>query len=108
MIKIYPPIGICSITEVFLCFPPPNEIDYVIMIKNFLNPKGHQNPISASKAMAILLKGWILSIGGVVSGRVCACSLHSRLVSQNCKPFSEPIFPALCTMAKLGHTRHPF
>ena len=28
------------------------------MIKNFLNPKGHQNPFSVSKGTAILLKGW--------------------------------------------------
>jgi hypothetical protein len=34
------------------------------VIKNFLNPKGHQNPINGSKVMAILLKGWILPIGG--------------------------------------------
>ena len=33
-------------------------IDYVIVIKNFINPKGHQNHISVSKVMAILLKGW--------------------------------------------------
>ena len=29
---------------------------------------------------AIMLNGWILPIGGVASGRVCACSLCSRLV----------------------------
>ena len=57
------------------------KIDYVIVIKNFLNPKGHQHPISGLKVMAILLKGWILPIGGVASGRVCACSLCSRLVT---------------------------
>ena len=34
------------------------------MIKTFLNPEGHQNPISGSKVTAILLKGWILPIGG--------------------------------------------
>ena len=28
------------------------------MIKNFLNPEGHKNPISGTKLMAILLKGW--------------------------------------------------
>ena len=56
------------------------KIDYVIMIKNFLNLEGHQNPISGSTVKAILLKGWILPIGGVASGRVCACSLHGRLV----------------------------
>ena len=33
------------------------EIDYVIVIKSFLNPEGHQNPISGSKVMAVLLKG---------------------------------------------------
>ena len=30
--------------------------------------------------MAFLVKGSILPIGGVVLGRVCACSLRSRLV----------------------------
>ena len=33
------------------------EMDCVIMIKNFLNPKGHQNHISGSKVTAILVKG---------------------------------------------------
>ena len=56
------------------------KIDYVIVIKTFLNPEGHQNPISGSKVTAILVKGWILPIGGASSGRVCACSLRSRLV----------------------------
>ena len=40
------------------------KIDYVIVIKNFLYPEGHKNPISDSKVTAILLKGWILPIGG--------------------------------------------
>ena len=44
------------------------------VIKNFLNPKGHQNPISGSKVKAILLKGLILPIGGVASERVCTQS----------------------------------
>ena len=56
------------------------KIDYVIVIKNLLNPEGHQNPISELKVTAILLKGWNLPIGGASSGRVCACSLRSRLV----------------------------
>ena len=42
------------------------KIDHVIGIKNFLNPKGHQNRITGSKVTAILLKGWILPIGGAV------------------------------------------
>ena len=35
---------------------------------------------------AILLNGWILSTGGLASGKVCVCSLHSRLVFF-CKQF---------------------
>ena len=53
------------------------EIEYVIVIKNCLNPEGHHSPISDSKVTAILLKGWIWPIGEVALGRVCACSLHS-------------------------------
>ena len=34
------------------------------MIKNFLNPEGHQNTINGSKVTAILLRGWILPIRG--------------------------------------------
>ena len=30
--------------------------------------------------MTILLNGWILPTRGAASGRVCACSLHSKLV----------------------------
>ena len=40
------------------------EIDLVIVIWNFVNSKGHQNRIRSSKVTAILLKGWILPIGG--------------------------------------------
>ena len=50
------------------------------MIKNFLNPKGHQNPISGSKVRANLLKGWISPIGGASAGEGPPCSLRSRLV----------------------------
>ena len=44
------------------------RIDYVVVVKNFLNPKGHQNPISGSKVTAILLKRRILPIGGASAG----------------------------------------
>ena len=40
------------------------KIDYVIVIKNFLNLEGHQHPIIGSKVTAILLKGWTSPIGG--------------------------------------------
>ena len=56
------------------------KIDYVIVMKTFLNPEGHKNRTRGSKVTAILLKGWILLIGGVALGRVFACSLRSRLV----------------------------
>ena len=56
------------------------KIDYVITIKNFLNPEGHQNPFSGSKVTAILLKGWIRPIGGASAGEGLPCSLRSRLV----------------------------
>ena len=32
------------------------------------------------RGSAILLEGWTWPIDGFASGRVCACSLHSRLV----------------------------
>ena len=51
-----------------------------MVIKNFPNPEGHQNLISGSKVTAILMKGWILPIGVVALGRVCAYNLRSRLV----------------------------
>ena len=54
-------------------------IDYVIVIKTFVNPEGHQNTISGSKVMAILLKALIFPTGGVASGRVRVWSLRSRL-----------------------------
>ena len=44
------------------------KIDYVIVIQNYLNPAGHQNPISGSKVTAILLNRWILPIGGASAG----------------------------------------
>ena len=39
-------------------------MDYIIVIKNFLNPEGHQNPIIGLKVIVILLKRRILPIGG--------------------------------------------
>ena len=44
------------------------KIDYVIVNKSSLNPKGHFNPMSGSKVTAIVLKGWILPIGEASSG----------------------------------------
>ena len=58
------------------------------MIKNILYLEGHQNPISGSKVMTILLKGRILPIGGASEGEGLrlqpaqqACLLLFRLPS---------------------------
>ena len=46
-------------------------IQYVTQVRDILHFKGHQNHIIGSKITAILLKGLILPIGEVISGRVC-------------------------------------
>jgi hypothetical protein len=50
------------------------------VIKNFLNPEEHQNHNSGSKVTVILLKRWILPIGGASAGEGLPCSLRSRLI----------------------------
>ena len=65
-----------------------NKIDYVIVIKTFLNPEGHQNLISCSKVMAILLKGLILPICRVASG------IKNMLILNYRKHKIFPIFQA--------------
>ena len=50
-----------------------------------LYPNRSKNCICCSKIKAILLKWWILAIGGVALGRVCACSLHSMFVLKQTK-----------------------
>ena len=48
-----------------------HKINYVTIFQ-ILNLEGHSNHITGSKVMAILLNGWILPVGGVASGSVCA------------------------------------
>ena len=57
-----------------------HKIDYVLTFWENLNLVGHLNRFMGSKVTAILVKGGISPRGGVASGRVCACSLRSRLV----------------------------
>ena len=57
-----------------------HKIDYIIKVKEILNLEVNLNCIIGSKVTVVLLKGLILPIGGVALGRVCACSLLSRLV----------------------------
>ena len=60
--------------------------NYVIVINIFLNLEWHQNPISGSKATAILLKGGFCLLVELLRGRVCVCSLRSSLVSNDSFP----------------------
>ena len=70
-----------------------HRIDYVIVIKTFLNPKDHPNPINGSKVTAILLKGWILPVGGAsaVKGLRLTGGLP-RLVSLNEETISSSLY----------------
>ena len=60
------------------------KIDNVTQVYDILNPEGHQNSITGSKVTAILVKWYILPIGGVASERVralpaaCAAGLFYR------------------------------
>ena len=57
-------------------------VDTVVTVVTveILNFKGHQNCIFSSKVTLTLPNWSIEPIGGVASGRVCVCSLRSRLV----------------------------
>ena len=56
------------------------KIDYVVKFSEILNLEGHQNCMTGSRVTVILLNRWTLPIGEAASGRVCVCSLRSRLV----------------------------
>ena len=58
-----------------------HNIDNVTILGHF-NLEGDPNCNSGATVMAIFQNGWILPIGGVALGRVCACSLRSRIVSK--------------------------
>ena len=59
-----------------------HKTNYIDILKEILNPEGHQNHCIGSKVTAILLNGGILPTGGASSGRVCSCSLRSKIVSK--------------------------
>ena len=67
------------------------KIDYVIVIRSFLNPEGHQNPRNGSKVTAILLKGWILPVGGASAVEGLQSTGLPRLVF-----FFLQFFPLIC------------
>ena len=56
MLRIYPPIGICSITEAFLCLPPPTvvgeaDFDEVVL-------PGRLGMIGEGAALARKIRQW--------------------------------------------------
>ena len=57
-----------------------HKIEYASILLEILNLERHLNRFVGSKVAAILMNGRILPSGGVVLGRVCVCSLRSRLV----------------------------
>ena len=66
-----------------------HKIDYVTIIREILNLKGHQNHITGSRVTAILLNGWNLPIGGA--------SAVEGLGSTGPQPssFTDPVWPGL-------------
>ena len=58
-----------------------HEINYVGKFYDIINLEGQHNRITGSRAMAILLKGELLPIGGVASGSsapaACAAGLFN-------------------------------
>ena len=57
-----------------------HKIDYFSNFMEILNLKGHLSCFIGSKVTVILVNGGILPSDEVASGRVCVCSLRSRLV----------------------------
>ena len=72
MSEAFPPIALRRRhTQTVIDSSSSYEIDYVIVIKTFLNPEGHQNRISGSNVTAILLKGGFCLLVELHRWRVC-------------------------------------
>ena len=70
-------------------------------IDKIINLEGHLNHCSGSKVTAIiLLKGWILPIGGASAGEGLPCSLRSRLVYR--------VVELVWGLLSMGHTPSSF
>ena len=81
------------------------KIDYIIVIKNFLNPEGHQNPFNGSKVTAILLKGqiwWSFSGGGSAINGATPSSLFYILTSVSTTP--SKVVKIGASSQKIPHT----
>ena len=68
-----------------------HKIDYFRKFEEIPIFEGHSNYITGLRVTAFLLKGEILPIVGVALGRVCACSLRSRLVYTHLAFVPSPI-----------------
>ena len=60
-----------------------HRTNYIEIFSEILNLEGHQNRYIGLKVKAIFLNGWSLPTGGASSGRVCVCSLCSRVLYIN-------------------------
>ena len=65
----------------------PVITDYVIVIKNFLNPEGHQIPSLVQNLRPLYWRGGFCLLVELQRRWVCACSLRSRLVSTDIEDF---------------------
>ena len=79
-----------------------HKIDYVTILKEILNLKGHPNCITGSKFMTILLNLWILPIGGASAVKGLCQSLRRRLVLFNNSAKSSFFYLKIFFSKKIG------
>ena len=76
-----------ALVKIFTAPSRPNGLKWCFQSKNklywhfseILNLPGHLNCSTGTQVMAILLNGWILTTGGVASGRVCPAACAADL-----------------------------
>ena len=66
-------------------------VDYVLYFLVIPNPNRHQNHLTGSKVIAILLIWWIWPVSGFALGRVCA------------QPAKQACFHQLGPLGRVGH-----
>ena len=67
-----------------------NKMDYITIFLEILNLEGHQNRITGSKVMAILLNGWLFTYWGSFVGK----GLRLQPAQQAC--FKQPWVYKVC------------
>ena len=63
--------------NIFTTPPHPNKIGYATIFSEILNLEGYPNRITGSKVTAILLNGWIFSIGGASAVKALRLFVYS-------------------------------